>query len=255
MSAPTRVSESSVSRFVRRIRSAFRSPLPEYRAYQQLFAGRSGLEIGGPSKLFRRDLPIYRVMDGLDGVNFAAHTVWEGALSEDRPFTWFAGRGGRQFIGEASDLGRITPASYDFVLSCNNLEHLANPLRALAEWQRVVRPGGHILLVLPRKESNFDHRRAVTPFAHLRDDLQRGTDEHDLSHLDEIVRLHDQSMDAASGDADAFLARSRKNFENRCLHHHVFDMALIDQVFAHAALPVLLRTTTVTDYIAVARKP
>ena len=238
-----------------RLRRALRLPLPGYRAYRQLLAGRSGLEIGGPSKLFRRDLPIYRVIAALDGLNFSTHTVWEGALSEDRPFVWHPQRQGRQFIGEGNDLARFADASYDFLLSCNNLEHVANPLRALAEWQRVVRPGGHVLLVLPRKESNFDHRRAVTSFAHLLADLKHGSNEHDLSHLDEIVQFHDRSMDAASGDAETFLARSLKNFENRCLHHHVFDPALIDQVLAHAGLQVLLRNTTFTDHIALARKP
>ena len=237
-----------------RLRRALRLPLPGHAAYQRLLAGQRGLEIGGPSKLFRRDLPIYKAIDALDGLNFSTHTVWEGELSESRPYVWQPRRQGRQFIGEGSDLSRFADASYDFVLSCNNLEHVANPLLALTEWQRVIRPGGHLLLVLPRKESNFDHRRAVTLFAHLLADFSQSVDEHDLSHLDEIVQFHDRALDRASGDAEAFLARSLKNFDNRCLHHHVFDPGLIDQVLAHAGLQVLLRQSSFTDHIALAQK-
>ena len=48
--------------------------------------------------------------------------------------------------------------------------------------------------------------------------------------------------------------RSLANFENRCLHHHVFDPALVEAVFRHFGLQPVLQTTTATDYIAVARK-
>ena len=243
------------AKLLRNIRRAFRSPLPNHRAYQALFDGRAGLEIGGPSKLFRRDLPIYKVMRALDGVNFSAQTVWEGALHEGRTFEYLKGRTGQQFIGEGADLAALASQHYDFLISCNNLEHIANPLKALAEWRRVVRPGGHILLVLPRKESNFDHARDTTRFEHLLDDLARDVDEHDLTHVDEILARHDRQMDTASGDLEALRKRSLRNFENRCLHHHVFDMPLIDRMFEHAGMDVLLRTETTTDHIAVARKP
>jgi SAM-dependent methyltransferase len=248
------MSDHALGRLVKRIKRAFRSPLPQYQSYQAAFRGKSGIEIGGPSKIFRRDLPIYKVMRALDGVNFSAQTVWEGSLAQGQNFEYMKGRRGQQFIAEGSDLQAIADSSYDFLISCNNLEHLANPLKALTEWRRVITPGGHILLVLPRKESNFDHRRDITRFEHLLEDLANGTDEHDLTHLPEILERHDRSMDEASGDLEAFRQRSLLNFENRCLHHHVFDAQLIDQMFEHAGMEVLLRTTTHTDHMALARK-
>jgi SAM-dependent methyltransferase len=248
------MSDGAFGGLLKRIKRAFRSPLPQYQSYQAAFRKRAGIEIGGPSKIFRRDLPIYKVMRSLDGVNFSAQTVWEGALAQGQNFEYMKGRRGQQFIAEGSDLKAIADSSYDFLISCNNLEHLANPLKALAEWHRVVKPGGHILLVLPRKESNFDHRRDITSFEHLLEDLANGTDEHDLTHLPEILERHDRSMDEASGDLAAFRQRSLLNFENRCLHHHVFDPQLIDQMFEHAGMEVLLRTTTHTDHMALALK-
>jgi len=151
-------------KLVRNLRRAFRAPIAGHRVVQDAVRGRAGLEIGGPTKLFRRDLPIYRVVGALDGVNFASRTVWEGELAEGRTYRYGKRGVGQQVIADATDLARIGDARYDFVLSSNNLEHIANPIKALHEWVRVLKGGGHLLLVLPRKESNFDHRRDVTSF-------------------------------------------------------------------------------------------
>ena len=242
-------------KLARNIRRAFRSPLPNYRAYQALLRDREGIEIGGPTKLFRRDLPVYRVAKSIDGVNFAATTMWEGDLAEGQTYRTLKGRVGRQFICDATDLSRLPAERYDFVLSSNNLEHIANPLQAVGEWLRVLRPGGHLLLVLPRRESNFDHRREITPFGHLLGDFEAGMTEHDLTHLAEILERHDYAMTPETADRDTLERRGRANFENRGLHHHVFDPPLIEQVFRHFGLVPLLQTTTATDYIAAARKP
>ena len=238
----------------RNLRRAFRRPVEGYRGYQEALRGRSGLEIGGPTKLFRRDLPIYRVVAGLDGVNFSASTVWEGQLHEGQTYRYDKGRVGRQFICDATDLGRLPAEAYDFVVSCNNLEHIANPLKAVGQWLRLIKPGGHLLLVLPRKESNFDHRREITPFAHLLDDFERDVGEDDQTHLAEILERHDYTMTAETPGPEQLRERGLRNIENRCLHHHVFDPALIAQVFAHFGLRPVLATTIATDHIALARK-
>jgi len=52
-----------------------------------------------------------------------------------------------------------------------------------------------MLLILPDKRFTFDHKRAVTTFNDLIDDFVRDIDETDLTHLDEILSLHDLSMD------------------------------------------------------------
>ena len=249
------MSQPLYSKLLKNIRRAFRAPLPDHPAYQALLQGKDGIEIGGPTKLFRRDLPLYKVARTLDGVNFSATTVWEGTLTEGMTFRYMKRRVGRQFICDATDLSRFGSDSYDFLLSSNNLEHVANPLKAMSEWLRIVRPGGYLLLVLPRKESNFDHRREITPFRHLLEDFENRITEHDLTHLDEILELHDYAMTPDIGDRDSFERRARDNFANRCLHHHVFDMALMEQMFEHFGLRTVRRTTTATDYIAAAHKP
>jgi SAM-dependent methyltransferase len=194
-------------------------------------------------------------MGSLDGVNFASRTVWEGDLAEGRTFRYGRRGVGQQIIADATDLAGIPDARYEAVLSSNNLEHIANPIKALHEWVRILKPGGHLLLVLPRKESNFDHAREVTPFEHLLDDHRAGMTEADLTHLDEIVARHDYAMTPDTPTPEALRARGLRNLENRCLHHHVYDPALIDRLLRHVGLEPVWAASTATDHLALARKP
>ena len=141
-----------------------------------------GLEIGGPSRIFgkRGLLPVYPSISALDNCNFGHETVWEGRLTEGPHFK-FGTRIGSQFVSEAFDL-KVPDASYDFVLSSHMLEHSANPIRVLLEWLRVLKPGGHLLLVLPEARRTWDRHRPVTRLEHLLDDFRRSTPETDRTH-------------------------------------------------------------------------
>lgn len=234
-----------------------RLKIPNYERYLELFRDKAGIEIGGPSDCFRAGnvLPIYPVLRSLDGVNVSTNTIWEGELSEASGFNYDSTkRPGRQFIRDAVSLEGIGSGEYDFLVACNSLEHIANPMRALTEWLRVLRPGGLLLLVLPNKTINFDRNRKVTAFEHLIDDFKNRTAEDDLTHLDEILALHDLTLDPEAGTLQDFSARACKNLENRALHHHVFDLPLLKQIFDHFALEVLVTSSTLTDYYIVGRK-
>ncbi|MEQ1911956.1 MAG: methyltransferase domain-containing protein, partial [Vicinamibacterales bacterium] len=145
---------------------------------------------------------------------------------------------GRQFVAEARQLTMVDDESYDFVLSSHCLEHLADPLGGLEEWMRVLRSGGVLALVVPHKDATFDHRRPVTSLQHLLDDRERRTAEDDETHLDEVLRLTDLSLTPGVDDRASFEARSRRNVENRCVHHHVFDTRLMMEVLTEANLQV-----------------
>jgi SAM-dependent methyltransferase len=193
--------------------------------FLRLFADKSGLELGGPSALFvdRGLFPVYPTAARIDNCNFATETLWEGRIATNGFRPPKARTAGRQLFAEATDLSGLAASQYDFVISSHTLEHSANPLLALSEWRRVLKPGGTLFLVLPHKDGTFDHRRPATPLAHLIDDWEQGTTEDDLSHLPEILQLHDLSLDPDAGSAESFRQRSLQNPRNRCLHQHVFD--------------------------------
>ena len=138
-----------------------------------------------------------------------------------------------QYIHDATDLTSIADGTYDFLLASHILEHVANPLRALQEFHRVLKPGGSMLIAVPNQLHTFDHRRPVTTFAHLQADLAANTDESDMTHLEEILALHDLEMDKPAGTPAEFRERCKRNLEARCMHQHVFDLALLDRSLRH----------------------
>lgn len=233
----------------------FKTKIKDLTQWQQILRRKGGIEIGGPSPIFSINgfLPLYNVIDSLDGVNFGTDTIWEGTLKEGSNF-YFGIRKGYQYIAEGSDLPQIESGKYEFVLSCNNLEHIANPLKTLFEWKRIVKEDGIILLVLPRKESNFDHRRPTTKLEHLIEDYNEKTGEMDLTHLEEILSLHDLKRDRLAGNNKQFEKRGRDNINNRCLHHHVFDQVLLKQMLEYAGLEVIKNYSSKTDHYIAGRK-
>lgn len=186
-------------------------------------------------------IPLYSILESLDGCNFDTRTVWEGRIEEGPGNYRYDKRraGGRQYIREAVDLHGIEPEQYGAVLSSHCIEHVANPLKAVGEWLRVLKADGFFVLVVPHKDGTFDHKRPVTPWEHLVDDFERAVAEDDLTHLPEILELHDLAMDPPAGDLESFRKRSFKNIDNRCLHQHVFDTDLVVRLIDHFKLRIL----------------
>lgn len=198
-------------------------------------AGAIALEPGGPSALFGQDgaLPVYPLLQALDILDFSEHTLWSEATAE------LAVRPRRRLIGEAGLLAGVDDGAYQAVLGSHVLEHVADPLGALAEWRRVVGGGGHILLVVPHHEGTFDRRRPVTPLEHLRADRDRAIGEDDLTHLPEVLDLHDLARDPGASSRTEFERRCRENASVRAMHHHVFDTRAVAEMCRESGLEVL----------------
>jgi SAM-dependent methyltransferase len=197
--------------------------------------GAVALEPGGPSALFGRlgVSPVYSRLAALDTLDYAAKTLWSGAnLIPVEPRA--------HLIGEAGHLEGVANASYDAVLASHVIEHLANPLGGLAQWQRVVRPGGHVLLVVPHRDGTFDHRRTPTTIEHMRADAARDTGEDDRTHLDEILERHDLGRDPGAPNREVFEQRCRENLSTRAMHHHVFVSRTVVELCEAAGLDVLM---------------
>jgi SAM-dependent methyltransferase len=219
-----------------------------YRRIERALQGKRGLEIGGPSAVFSPATPngfippVYAIATSVDNCNFATSTTWSQGEA-GRTFRYLPDcEPGLQYIHNATDLASITDGSYDFLLASHILEHVANPLRALQEFHRVAKPNGSLLIAVPNQLHSFDHRRPLTTFAHLEADLAANTDESDMTHLDEILALHDLEMDKPAGSPEEFRARCLRNREARCMHHHVFDLALLDRALRYAGFRPLYST-------------
>ena len=88
------------------------------------------------------------------------------------------------------------------------LEHIANPLKAIHTWGKSIVKFGLLVLILPKKEYTFDHKRSVTSIHTLIEKYKLNIGEDDLSELDEILKLHDLSMDTAAGSKEKLLKRN-----------------------------------------------
>ena len=186
--------------FIHRVLIATQGRSSCHRLAVSLVEGKRGLEIGGPSEIFQgwyRPLRLYNKIGSLDNCDFSRSNAWS-SHSDSFRFSRFR-RPGRTILCDGSNLVGVENGSYDFALSSHNLEHFANPVKALREWQRVLRPGGSLILVLPHYAKTFDHRRTPTTVAHMIEDFEKNTQEDDLSHLEEILSVHDLKMDAAAG--------------------------------------------------------
>ena len=101
-----------------------------------------GLEIGGPSKIFRKAIPIYPKAEKIDFVNFSNSTMWEGKIHNLEKVFYYKKKIGKRLISEASELNFAVDKPYDFIISSNCLEHVANPIKALKRWKEVLKKDG-----------------------------------------------------------------------------------------------------------------
>ena len=216
-------------------------------------AGAIGLEIGGPSRIFSDSgqIPVYDVAAKIDGLNFSSETAWTSKSGEDQPFVFGKKVLGRQYTREASDFSDIDSAAFDFVLSSHVIEHLANPLRGLREWGRVLRDGGVLVLVVPHKDATFDRRRSVTKIEHILEDFSNDLGEDDKTHIPEVLELHDFERDFWAMNRDEFAERCENNMRNRCVHHHVFDTDLAVRLVDHAGFGVLAVEPVLSNNIVI----
>ncbi len=219
------------------IRRMTRGKCSGYSIMEPFLANKRGLEIGGPSPIFRgnRLIPVYDRCKRIDNCNFSSQTIW----SRPTDGQGFGSHLGTQYVAEAYNLSMIPDGKYDFVLASHVLEHIANPLRALQEWERLLTPEGVLLVVVPDKRKTFDHKRPFTPFDHIEADFHANTAEDDLTHLDEVLALHDFALEAPGCSWEQFRERCRQNLSYRGIHHHVFSPEVLGVMFTRLQMRVL----------------
>ena len=74
--------------------------------------------------------------------------------------------------GDAQLLTDVADGSFDFVHSSHCLEHMRDPVEALGNWFRVLKPGGHLIILVPDEDlyemgvfpsrNNADHKWTFT---------------------------------------------------------------------------------------------
>jgi len=193
--------------------------------------GKIGLELGGPTAHLFAEL--YKQAYRTDLVNFSEETIW-GTFKNGSMFNYTKepdGGWGTMHITDGATLHGIADNTYDFVLGSHYLEHLINPLQAMAAMARVTKPGGYMILVLPKKEACFDHYRGQSPIEDILFRYLHMISPTDMrySNIDHWMFGNDLLRDYG-GNFHQMLARSVRFPENRAIHIHVYDYKLLESL-------------------------
>jgi predicted SAM-dependent methyltransferase len=128
-------------------------------------------------------------------------------------------------IDDGEELASFESNSQNFVIANHFLEHCKNPIKAVENWLRILKPSGKIFCAVPNKEKSFDIDRDVTTFEHLLEEYETG-ETNDIQHYFD-----------ATDDADEAKRLMDMKYS---IHYHVWDKKAMDEFFNKSAkiLPV-----------------
>ena len=115
----------------------------------------------------------------------------------------------------------ITGRTWDFIVLNHVLEHVANPIQAIANVWAGVRDGGFLVLSVPDKHFTYDRARPLTAFSHCLADWFRGVTEVEADHYVDFLAA---TSPEAWRDRERFTAALARAVERR-EHAHVWDSA------------------------------
>ncbi|HKG12692.1 MAG TPA: methyltransferase domain-containing protein [Pyrinomonadaceae bacterium] len=92
-------------------------------------------------------------------------------------------------VDDAQTLATLPDESQDFVIACHIIEHTEDPIGAVGNWLRVLKPGGTLFIAIPDKRFTFDVERDATPLEHLLRDHEEGPAWSRKGHYEEVARL------------------------------------------------------------------
>ena len=117
----------------------------------------------------------YFVGDGIDiGAGGDSLAQWHGQFPFMTSLKSFDGEAKARpdILGDANTMEGVEDESYDFVHSAHCLEHMHDPWEALLHWWRILKPGGHLIVIVPDEEMyeqgvwpstfNPDHKASFT---------------------------------------------------------------------------------------------
>ncbi len=116
-------------------------------------------------------------------------------------------------------LDGVKDMSQDFVISIHLIEHVENPLGAIENWLRVLKPGGIIYLAVPNKDNSFDKHRDITSNSHILKDYEIGFEQSRKQHYKEWAVKVEGAMEEAINEKVESLMQMEYS-----IHFHVWDL-------------------------------
>lgn len=203
-----------------------------------------GVEIGAldfPLRLARGAQ--VRYVDHLDEA--ALRDVYRSNLQQGRPLVV------PDVVDDGARLASFADESLDFVVANHVLEHVEDPIAAVAHQLRVLRLGGILFLALPDARQTFDAPRKRTSVEHLLRDHREGPAVSRREHYEECARL----IEGHRGDSVAERARDMEAAGSR-VHFHVWEPTTFAAFLAALDLPFSLELLQAShlEFIVILRR-
>jgi len=131
-------------------------------------------------------------------------------------------------VDNGETLSSIADNSWDFVIANHMIEHCQNPIGALENFLRVLKPGGLVYMGVPDKRYTFDIGRPLTTVDHLIRDYKEGPEWSKLGHYDEYVRLVDKFPEEQVAERMKYLLDI-----DYSIHFHVWTSETFPELLAY----------------------
>ena len=151
-------------------------------------------------------------------IGSGAHRMLQGSLLVDMIDDFSSAKPYKvDYVTDAHTLSQIASGSLDYVCASHVLEHLTDPIKAILEWLRVLKPGGILWLRIPDKRKTFDRTRERTKLAHLVDDFRNNVPVDDPAHIND----NNLNTDPPRNEAHPYI------------HNHVWISEDIGELFGY----------------------
>jgi len=135
-------------------------------------------------------------------------------------------------LADAEALPMIKDRSLDFVIASHLLEHIPDPIAAVAEWIRIVKDGGTLFLAVPNRRCNeYDFQRSPADPDHIIKDFEVQDRDKKEEHWHEFVRV----VEGISPDDPRFepFLHEHYRLKDFRIHMHVFDEDVLDGIISY----------------------
>lgn len=185
------------------------------------------LEIGGPTLLFTDTYPytIYNLFNCIDNINLYDLNNSFISIKTSNYNKLF-----KNIYKQISEIDK----KYDIIVSSHCIEHMANPIKTLNSFKKLLNKNSYILSILPNKSEFWDYIRPTTTIEHIIQDYLNDIEEDDHTHEEENLLVnHPYKLDNNHPDKPVNISYEemvRNNINYRIMHHHCFDLNLCIQL-------------------------
>lgn len=136
-------------------------------------------------------------------------------------------------LDDAETLSTIDQDSQQFVIANHVIEHMANPILALENWARVLKPGGRLFLAVPDKNTSFDVERPITELSHIIEDYKSPSLERDYRHFEDFAHYVSCRQFKVRPENESKQFAKELFDKNYSIHFHVWDFPAFNDVLQY----------------------